>query len=492
MRHAHKMTVELDNFAAHRAQFSFYDKCDSAVCIIHQTVALCSHLDRNTRAAANITTYTHFEMEVILEKMSRIEMCNWRSEGKNNSLSEQFRQEGNAYFAEKTMDSYISALRLYNQAICNGVYHTEALGLAFSNRSAVYFEMKLYKECVENIEWALEQKRFPIHLHKKLIERHKIATAAIAEGEMAANVLGPIVPVLTLPAHPIVPFLASTLELRENEQYGRHIVTTEDLKVGDVIAIDIPFCNVVGDEMQYERCDNCCLEANRNLIPCHKCTRVMYCSVKCRDKAFRRFHRMECTGMKYIQIRFPSAQARLALRTIFCMLNHFESLEAVTQFTNNINVNETIFDMDYRAGPVETRERYVPVYTMQVAEPDPSIQEKMLELEGTLAMIITHCNPYQQAPDVENLGNLIMLLRHHYYAIDRNYCVVPDAGKSVELHRAGSGRFETDDCMGVYLFRNLINHACVPNVTTTKWGNRLVFTVIKPIKANEQITDCYE
>lgn len=45
---------------------------------------------------------------------------------------------------------------------------------------------------------------------------------------------------------------------------------------------------------------------------------------------------------------------------------------------------------------------------------------------------------------------------------------------------------------GLYPFRSLLNHSCVPNLMMSSSDNKLVYTVSKPIKAGEQLFDNYK
>lgn len=65
---------------------------------------------------------------------------------KNCELSGQYRLEGNTLFKLKRDGE---ALKMYTKSIAFAAEKSETLGLAFANRSAVLFERKLYRECLE-------------------------------------------------------------------------------------------------------------------------------------------------------------------------------------------------------------------------------------------------------------------------------------------------------------------------------------------------------
>lgn len=91
--------------------------------------------------------------------------------------------------------------------------------------------MKLYKECVQGINLAKSSNP------SKQLESLLIQMTDKVQGEETAIDLESkkISLNLSYPSNEKIPFIANCLELRTNEEFGRHIVTTRDLKVGDVV-----------------------------------------------------------------------------------------------------------------------------------------------------------------------------------------------------------------------------------------------------------------
>lgn len=65
---------------------------------------------------------------------------------KDDELSAKYRQEGNNAFKRKEDHT---AWRLYTKSISYATNNSECLALAYANRSAVLYEKKLYKQCLE-------------------------------------------------------------------------------------------------------------------------------------------------------------------------------------------------------------------------------------------------------------------------------------------------------------------------------------------------------
>lgn len=66
--------------------------------------------------------------------------------GKSDVVSGEYREMGNRAFKRKEDGE---ALEMYTRSVAFAEGGSEALGLAFANRSAVLFERKLYRECLE-------------------------------------------------------------------------------------------------------------------------------------------------------------------------------------------------------------------------------------------------------------------------------------------------------------------------------------------------------
>lgn len=181
---------------------------------------------------------------------------------KCDETADKLRDDGNVYFNN---GEHLEALILYNKSLCHA--GTDQLCLAYANRSAVYLKAKLYEKCLQNIELA-RMHGYPQSKLQKLSEREQrckklMETCQKSEIEFFK---------LSFPANEKVPFIANCLELREDEKYGRYIVTTAELKPGDIIAIDEPVFKFVDKDVCHRHCANCLTSNDLSLIPCLGCT----------------------------------------------------------------------------------------------------------------------------------------------------------------------------------------------------------------------------
>lgn len=140
---------------------------------------------------------------------------------KNNHGSKLCREVGNKKFAE---DKLIEAIGLYNRAICAAKdVSSELVGLAYANRSACFFKLKMYEKCLEDINLAKEA-NFPQRLMAKLDKRRDDCLSFIEAGCHPVPV--PFQPQLSFETHPKFMGMASVLKIKRNEEFGSHIIVT--------------------------------------------------------------------------------------------------------------------------------------------------------------------------------------------------------------------------------------------------------------------------
>lgn len=413
--------------------------------------------------------------------------CSCARERKSSVRAAALRQIGNIFFAQKTTEGCLNALKNYNLSICFAEEGSKDISIGYANRSAAYFELKLYDVCLKNIAWARSSGGYPDILMEKLNKREAKCKEQIATQTKAKE---PLVPELSFPPHKSVPFIADCLELRKNKRYGRYVITNRDLMVGQIIAIEEPFCTSLMLKQHYERCENCLMECSLSLIPCKLCTCVMFCSENCRKEAMDRFHKYECPVIDFIDSELESGNQRLALRTTLCALSTFKTLENFRAFTeeadeqdNNVFVvNKTVV-----AGPCQ---KYAPVFSIQTAAKNKNANKEISAIERVIMALLLLSEVPELSLRVKTVEFLVKVTEKHNLAAQISPCGLDDM--SVLMKELFECAGTMDKPMGMYPFRFLLNHSCVPNTISTTFGNKIVITVSMPVKAGEQLFDCYE
>lgn len=199
-------------------------------------------------------------------------------EPKSMELADVARTEGNNFHVER---SFFDTLLQYNESLCHAVTGSEAIAMVYANRSAIYFEMKLFTKSIKNAQMAREN-GYPEKNLSILDKRIEKCEEQIKAGN---ETLGDDNPFSffkqTHGANKRLPFVANCLELKRSEKFGRFIITNRDLAVGDIVAIEKPHFRIIKSDSRYEgcqqtnkyqRCAMCFKDNLLDLFPCNDCS----------------------------------------------------------------------------------------------------------------------------------------------------------------------------------------------------------------------------
>lgn len=90
-----------------------------------------------------------------------------------------------------------------------------------------------------------------------------------------------------------VPGASKIIRLEHSESKGRHYIAQTEIKAGDVLMKVRPYVIVCNQDSRYKSCWECC-KSLTNCIPCDHCEKVIFCSEKCKEKAWEEYHYVEC------------------------------------------------------------------------------------------------------------------------------------------------------------------------------------------------------
>lgn len=151
---------------------------------------------------------------------------------KQNISSEQCRLAGNEAFKKRNFDT---AIEFYNGALRYAPSGSEEIALNYGNRSAVYCEIGKYALALENIKLA-RKNGFPSNKMAQLDVREQKCQKLMEKfGPNKVSIANSFFK-LSYPPNKKIPFIIDCLELHKSEKYGRHIVTTQDLNTGGLLA----------------------------------------------------------------------------------------------------------------------------------------------------------------------------------------------------------------------------------------------------------------
>lgn len=397
---------------------------------------------------------------------------------KDNKKSEKFRLAGNKFYSQK---KWFNALECYNKCICFATKGSEEMAIGYANRSAIYIELKRYKLCLENILLAKEQ-GIPDRLITKLNQREVDCKNSMESGNENPDIyqVGKEEPILSRQAHPQVPFIVDCLEMKTNELQGRHIITNDDLKPGEIVAIEDAFVCGLYENFNYRRCTYCTKENLLNLIPCDNCTNTMFCS-ECLSEPEENFHQFECP-ISYFLAAFE--KTRFIFRMVVRAVKSFDSMIDMLGFLDE-SPEHTVFSFDHTK-PLTSKQKFCQIYSLTTNE------AKQTEMDGLFRMIystILYLNICRT--DLNNqlslehnvVGQMVLaeIITHGFMIVPQNGHVLTSFDETGTEDIGG----------GIYPFGSLLNHSCSPNVFRVTSGTKNVFVVLRNIKKGEQLVDCY-
>ena len=263
---------------------------------------------------------------------------------KNAEVSEETRYQGNKLFMKREHDEndHEIIFRLYNQSICLAPDGSEALAYAYGNRSALLLHMKMYESSVQDIDRAIKITRsnnFKVKLLCRKVEclafldlleagrtlqqaKDALDSGVLANGREILNKLISKTEsfLKTIIQNPIViskdnykkemvmslnekekENVYKTVMIKHNEKYGKHLVASRDIQVGEIIIVEKFYVECLNPNKTFTCCDYC-LSVCWSGIPCNDCAWAMFCTEECKTKALETYHDIECYLIPYVKM----------------------------------------------------------------------------------------------------------------------------------------------------------------------------------------------
>lgn len=400
---------------------------------------------------------------------------------KDNEESAEYRKEGNRLFAKK---KYFEAMRMYNKSMCFAEINSEALGFAYANRSTCFLKLEMYRECLTDIEFA-KQSKYPTESMHKLDTRQTECNKALSDAKEPVVKFYGQEPMLTAGFVESAKYagVADFVKIQQNEQFGRHIITKRDLKIGETIMVEKPY-SIIPKRFTdvYGRCSHC-FKLYMNFIPCDKCVNTLYCNKECMEIDKKSSHKYNC--------QLPATISRM------------ETFELVYKMM--LKVFSTFPDVDYLMETVESLLNgkdiidHLSTEQLQFATLFQLITNKQNIMDTILTRIIAAasvtCTALMHFPDLKQkfstkkhqrfLEHLVLHhfhIAHHLYELSIFNNNADTQLKSLEPEIYGHA---------MYTMSCFFNHSCIPNVVCFAVDDRLICKVLRPIKENEQLFRMY-
>jgi tetratricopeptide (TPR) repeat protein len=158
---------------------------------------------------------------------------------------------------------FSDAILSLNKALCYATTD-EDRALIYISRGKIYYELKLYKECLENFDLARDQGL--VNEFRDVEENCKNLMKQNEQDHEGNSKFFSI----TLPVNPKIPFIADCLKLQESWKFGRGVVTDRNIKTGEVLVVEEPFFKMLNKDVRHKKCAHCLKSNHLCLIPCDK------------------------------------------------------------------------------------------------------------------------------------------------------------------------------------------------------------------------------
>ncbi|XP_055618068.1 SET and MYND domain-containing protein 4-like [Toxorhynchites rutilus septentrionalis] len=407
---------------------------------------------------------------------------------KCNIRATQARQLGNRLYSESLL---IRAAERYNESLAWAEPESEAMTLAYGNRSAVSYELQEYQRCLDDIERARKNGKVNPQLEARLNNRKIASQAALEKKINDPDSSFPRPMILRYPSNPKIPQMAQCLEFQKSSKYGRHIKTNQDLHVGDVIMIDKPFVSTLFSRLKYQRCTYCQSDSLLYLMPCLECTDAMFCTVDCRERAFNEYHRFECSVLGEMrELIMEDTVLFLALRILLKGISAFnDDLDNLVKQTKEVSKKPLyIFNQNWNG--INTQKCFLAIQTL-ICHEDDMKEHNYAASYNSVHLILEQLLRYTPLKDIckndEHKEILCDLFLRHLLIILYNTGTVTKL-KDFQPSVNSFSYIPSNLSLSVYPLYSLINYSCVPNVTTIHLPDgRVGIVVSQAIKRGGQL-----
>lgn len=474
------------------------------------------------------------------------------SSEKATAEARRFRQRGNELYKEGNLKE---ALACYNSSVVFAPFDGpkpdaasneekpttrkssdgSELALAYGNRSATLLQMKLFQECLEDIDRAIEC-RYPEHLLYKLLDRRgrclmeldrkqeardsycrllEVVDLAELEATQKESVVSNAkkkidecttdeeatenqtkdgkttpteVPSITGDPSERYPSASEAFDVRYNSDSGRYGVAVKDITVGDVLLVEPPYVSVLSAELFAVRCFHC-FRSLSVPVPCIRCNRARYCSDKCRSVSWETYHEVECPTLEVLIASRTGAMSQLALRIAIVtglqrMLKYKRNPKSdMTEALQSLFTNS---DGVYLGG-------YMAVYSLlshaELRTTTDLLQYSILAVYLTKILrqtaLFTRCPELKE--DEKSIGLLGGILLRFIQIIACNGIEVTEMIIGDNLQKS----HPTTVGLALYPTVSLLNHSCDPILELVFYGNACVIRAIQNIGCGQELTIDY-
>lgn len=237
---------------------------------------------------------------------------------KTDSVSTQTRTYGNYSFGSGNL---MKAIEWYNDSLCLAPAESKNIPFAYANRASCFLKLKMYDECLADIELA-KAAGYPVELMSKLNQRKE---NCLKEMEKSKGETKRSIETVNFEANKNFPSMANVLRVKKDNSGTYSVFANQDIDIGQTVVAEKALFGCPFPKASM-RC-SVCLKRLTNLIPCKKCTRAMFCSAACESS---RLHELECE-IKFFHNEI-GVRIMAIVRTVVSAINLFSNADELMHF----------------------------------------------------------------------------------------------------------------------------------------------------------------
>ena len=480
--------------------------------------------------------FVNFFSELIDNFLNSINFCD---DQKSDKLSEDYRKKGNNFYTKK---DNLNALNNYNLALLYAPLNSKSLYLAYSNRSAVFYDLEMAEKCLDDVgscEYHILQldkntnsnnlfnfllklvkrklncliklkqnENFPSFSESKIFKLLiKTATELNKESELVE--INQLIDQYDKTSKEKYDdtikneqkysknFLNNSVDVQFSIKKGRHCLAKQDIKTGEVLFTEKAYCSVLLPMASLKYCDFCfkyLYDEQKigfdflNIHPCTNCSSVFYCSESCRilsQTEGKNYHIYECGFVK--KMLHNLGLAHLAYRILNStdqeLIIKYSTIQKMADYETNM------MNIDYRKDSTEND--YCQVFYLLTHENTTHLDDlfKYSLTALLLAKIYTKVLKNECGEFLKMVSSLI--LRHLLQCICNAHAItqLQDDSNTQQTFSRDQYRYGS----AIYPRVSLLNHSCKSNVVSSfkENSNIIVVKASRSIKKHEEIFNSY-
>ena len=443
---------------------------------------------------------------------------------KSGPNSTRERELGNVSYQRR---EYAHALSHYNSSVLlapiaiKGV--SKEIVLALGNRSAALYQMQRRRECLADIELAV-QHGYPTALAYKLFDRKGRCLLALGrtdEARAAFRKAYDMLPLSNLDAekrqsmqdsmdacvlsmdercdistpcnvdtvrHPpavkgnrsrTFHGASDAFDMKYCADAGRFVTASRDVTVGEIMLVEKPYASVLDCKQYGLRCYSCFVPVDVP-VPCSDCVRVRYCSESCRKASWESHHALEC---RFLPVLLASGTGNLALLTQRVMI--VTGLRRLLKYTTKSDVSRVFVDTNgrYRGG---FSALYNFVTHSESRSPNTLLQFTILTL--FIVETLRKMDFFGDASvESDQLVRVSAMVLRFLQIVSSNGIEVTQLDVQPQLLKSMPEKIG----LALYATASLTNHSCNPAMEVVFYGDACAVRAIRNVESADELTIDY-